>query len=110
MPVLVGDVRRVASVAIVEPVASRHPSPLTALRPYRFKGWNQRIESATTGPQPGADCHEVREALRPRHRDVSRFRTLPFQMPKYAKAAGLALWNNDSAADYFRDTYVVFRN
>jgi glutathione S-transferase len=40
MPVLVGDVRRVASsVAIVEPIASRHPSPLPALRrPYRFKG------------------------------------------------------------------------
>jgi hypothetical protein len=40
MPVLVGDVRRVASsVAIVERIASRHPSPLPALRrPYRFKG------------------------------------------------------------------------
>jgi hypothetical protein len=40
MPVPVGDVRRVASsVAIVEPIASRHPSPLTALRrPYHFKG------------------------------------------------------------------------
>jgi hypothetical protein len=39
MPVLAGDVRRVASsVAIVEPIASRHPSPLTAFRrPYRFK-------------------------------------------------------------------------
>jgi hypothetical protein len=40
MPVLVGDVRRVASsVAVVEPIASRHSSPLTALRgPYRFQG------------------------------------------------------------------------
>jgi hypothetical protein len=39
MPVLVGDVRRVASsVAIVEPIASRHLSPLTALRShYRFQ-------------------------------------------------------------------------
>jgi hypothetical protein len=76
-PVLVGDVRWVASsVAIVERIVSRHASPLTALRdPYRFEdipghGDVQIVNTRTIrlDPRPGSFSN-----TRAAHRSHFRF-------------------------------------